>query len=134
MLAPFMPYVTEEVWSWRFAADVGRDRSVHTTAWPVADEVAAVPAPAHRDTFDLAVEVVSAVRGFKTTAQKSLKWPIAKLEIVGPAAAREALEPVLEDILRTGNVVEGGADVRDGEPLEGQRFKISVELAESMDP
>ena len=37
LLAPVMPYVTEEVWSWRFAGD-GRLRSIHTSPWPTAAE------------------------------------------------------------------------------------------------
>jgi valyl-tRNA synthetase len=131
LLAPFVPYVTEEVWSWRFAADSGRDRSVHTAVWPSVDEVAQVSRPAHHDTFDAAVEVVSAIRGFKTTAQKSLRWPVARLAIVGSEAQRQALAPVLDDVVRTGNVVS--VEVTAGEPLEGQRFAISAELAESMD-
>jgi len=130
LLAPFVPYVTEEVWSWRFAADSGNERSVHTAAWPSVDEVTEVPRPAHHDTFEAAVEVVSAIRGFKTTAQKSLRWPVARLEISGSEAQRQALAPVLDDVVRTGNVVE--VEVTDGDPLEGQRFAISAELAESM--
>ena len=37
MLAPFVPFVTEEVWSWSFAED--DEKSVHATRWPVVDEV-----------------------------------------------------------------------------------------------
>ena len=130
LLAPFLPYVTEEVWSWRFAAADGRERSVHTAAWPTAAETDAVAAPAHADTFPCAVEVLSAIRGAKTTAQKSLKWPVARLGICGPEAARAALEPVLEDIVRAGNVDAGGVVLTAGPTAEGQRFALEVTLGD----
>jgi valyl-tRNA synthetase len=131
LLAPFLPYVTEEVWSWRFAGD-GPDRSVHTTRWPALDELAAVPEPTERGTFGAAVEVLTKIRGAKTTAQKSLRWPVAGLQITGPAELRAALAPVLEDVLRAGNVDPGAVEQADGVSPEGERFSVTVELAAEM--
>jgi len=130
LLAPFLPYVTEEVWSWRFAGD-RRNRSVHTSPWPTVTEVEAVPQPGVLGGFDAAVEVMTAIRGAKTTAQKSLRWPVARLEVTGSEEHRRALEQVLDDVLRAGNVVAGGATLIDGEVPEGQRFEIDVELADT---
>jgi valyl-tRNA synthetase len=130
LLAPFVPFVTEEVWSWRFAD--GDRPSVHTAKWPAASEVEVVPRPDHARTYDAAVEVLSAVRGAKTKAQKSLRWPVAELEVIGPESDRAALEPVLEDVLRAGNVTLDGVVVEDGPSPEGQRFSIVVELADEM--
>jgi len=131
LLAPFLPYVTEEVWSWRFSGD-GRERSVHTTAWPSVAEVAAVAVPEVHGTFDAAVEVLTKIRGTKTTAQKSLRWPVARLSISGPEAQLAALAPVLDDVLRAGNVVAGGVSQADGESPAGERFAVTVELAAEM--
>ena len=59
--------------------------SVHTTPRGRAVvEVVAVPRPDHAGTYAAAVEVLAAIRGTKTKAQKSLRWPVGKLEIVGP--------------------------------------------------
>jgi valyl-tRNA synthetase len=125
-----MPYVTEEVWSWRFAG-AGRGRSVHTAPWPEPGELAAVPPAPADGTFEAAVEVMTKVRGAKTLAQKSLRWPVAKLAITGPEAARAALQPVLDDILRAGNVAAGGLELHDGAAPENERFAISVILGEN---
>ncbi len=128
-LAPFLPFVTEEVWSWRFAGG-DASRSVHTSPWPTTAELEAVPRPPSDRTFEAAVEVMTAVRGAKTAAQKSLRWPVARLAIAGAAADREALQPVIEDILRAGNVADGGLAMADGTPEEGHRFSISVTLGD----
>ena len=130
LLAPFVPFVTEEVWSWRFADD-GRP-SVHTADWPVIAEVEAVPHPDHEETYQAAVEVLTVIRGTKTKAQKSLRWLVSNLEIRGSERHREALSPVLEDVLRAGNVAADGVTVSDGMGLEGQRFEVIVELADEM--
>jgi len=132
LLAPFMPYVTDEAWSWKFAGD-GRLRSVHTAPWPAVGEFDAVPKPEAEGGFEAAVEVMTAIRGAKTVAQKSLRWPVASLEITGPESARAALTPVLDDILRAGNVAEGGLTLSDGAAPDGAKFEISVTLAEESD-
>jgi len=132
LLAPFLPYVTEEVWSWRFAGE-GRDRSVHTAAWPTLEEIDMVPAPEAQGTFDAAVEVLAKIRGTKTLAQKSLRWPVERLEIAGPESDRLALAPVLDDVLRAGNVVVAGVVQTDGPSPEGEKFAITVVLADEME-
>jgi valyl-tRNA synthetase len=132
LLAPFMPYVTEEVWSWSLAEN-GGPKSVHIAAWPTLDELKTVPRPEVTGTFAAAVEVMTEIRGAKTLAQKSLRWPVSSLEIVGPEPSRNALAPVIEDILRAGNVVDGGLLLSDGEASEGDRFAITVTLSEEED-
>jgi valyl-tRNA synthetase len=132
LLAPFMPYVTEEVWSWSFVGE-GRTSSVHTSPWPTTDELGAVPRPEVDGTFEAAVEVMTKVRGAKTLAQKSLRWPVASLAIAGAETTRGALSPVIDDILRAGNVVDGGLSLADGEAPEGERFAITITLGKEQD-
>ncbi len=132
LLAPFLPFVTEEAWSWSFAG-TGRSKSVHTAPWPTEAEFEAIAKPLAEGGFEAAVDVMTAIRGAKTVAQKSLRWPVAGLEITGSEAARAALAPMMDDILRAGNVVEGGLTVSSGAAPEGATFEISVTLADSND-
>jgi hypothetical protein len=106
--------------------------SVHIAAWPTAGELDEVPQPEVEGTFEAAVEVMTKIRGAKTLAQKSLRWPVAAIEIVGPEKVRDALAPVMDDILRAGNVVDGGLTVADGEAPADERFAITVTLGEEM--
>lgn len=126
LFAPVLPYVTEEVWSWRFAG-AGKDAFVHTTKWPEVSEVAAIQGSP--EAFDAAVEVISAIRGTKTMAQKGQRWGVSALSIQGAEADLEVLTTVLDDVVRTGSVVEGGTKLVPSEKREGARFAVEVNLA-----
>jgi valyl-tRNA synthetase len=127
LFAPFMPYVTEEVWSWRFVG-AGRDASVHTTCWPEGSEVAGVVG--EPQALAAATEVVSVIRGAKTGAQKGQRWGVSVLTIRAASRDLELLTTVLDDVIRAGSVVEGGTKlmVQEGESLP--RFAVDVVLAE----
>ena len=130
LLAPFLPFVTDEAWSWKFAG-TGRLQSVHTAPWPTGAEFDGIAEPVAEGGFEAAVDIMTAIRGAKTVAQKSLRWPVAGLEITGSEAARAALAPMMDDILRAGNVVEDGLTVSEGTAPEGDRFAITVTLADT---
>ncbi|MGA0856878.1 MAG: valine--tRNA ligase [Candidatus Nanopelagicales bacterium] len=74
LFAPFMPFVTEEVWSW------WKSGSVHRSAWPVPHGI-----PGDRDVLACTSEILTLVRKIKSDAQVSMKTEIADLRISGPA-------------------------------------------------
>ena len=115
LFAPFLPYVTEEVWSWRFAGS-GRDASVHTAAWPQSDELSEIPAPDCEGQLECAIEVLGKIRRTKTDAQKPLRWPIGRLDIRGSQSDRRALEAVLVDVLAAGAVDASVCTIEPGQP------------------
>ena len=129
LLAPFLPYVTEEVWSWRFAGE-GRLQSVHTAPWPRVGEFEAVPEFPVAGAYEAAVEVMSKIRGAKTLAQKNLRWPVATLTITGTQEALDSLKPVTDDLLRAGNVQAGGMSLREGTGADGERFVVVATLSD----
>ncbi|HSJ82906.1 MAG TPA: valine--tRNA ligase [Acidimicrobiia bacterium] len=83
LFAPFLPFVTEEVWSW------WREGSIHRASWPSVDELAAHLG----DPAILAVtgEVLSAVRKAKSDARASMR---AEVSLVSISAADERLDLV----------------------------------------
>ncbi|MBM4337754.1 MAG: valine--tRNA ligase [Deltaproteobacteria bacterium] len=129
LFAPVMPYVTEEVWSWRFAGP-GRERSIHTSAWPSAQEFGGIALANAGRAYDAAREVSAAIRGAKTSAKKSLRWPVARLEVRGGEEELEALRSVLSDVLGAGSVDAASCRLSSGAAGEGTLFATTVELSE----
>lgn len=123
LFAPFLPYITEEVWSWRF------EGSVHTAPWPTMEELAA-PEPSEGEVYTAGVEVLRKLRQAKTVAQKKLRWPVAHLTLTGSAGDLRALEPVLQDVLLAGAAETASVSKVEGAPTEGDRFAVEVVLAE----
>ncbi len=127
LFAPFLPYITEEVWSWRMAGE-GRERSVHTAPWPTVGELAA-PEPEQGEVYACGVEVLRKIRQAKTMAQKKLRWPVEALVVRGSAGDLAALEPVLADVLLAGTAEGAKVQCLEGAPVEGDRFEVQVTLA-----
>ena len=128
LLAPFLPYVTEEVWSWSLAGD-GRLKSIHTAPWPSLAEFEAVPNTYGTDTYNAAAEILSKIRGAKSSNKRSLKWPVERLTITGSGANLAAFEPVRGDVLLAGKVLPDGLFTAQGDAAERERFTVDVVLA-----
>jgi valyl-tRNA synthetase len=100
LFAPFLPFVTEEVWSW------WQEGSIHTAAWPTPAELGAlVPVAsdaarqADQRAYDWATEVLFEVRKQRSEAKQPLKVPITKVTVRADAAA-VGLMPSVEADLR----------------------------------
>jgi valyl-tRNA synthetase len=66
LFAPFVPYITEEIWSWAFAEETGH-KSIHRAPWPALAELPAA-AEEHKDLFETAVTVLGVVNKRKSEA------------------------------------------------------------------
>jgi len=126
LFAPFLPFLTEEVWSWLYA---GSSPSIHRSPWPTEEELSSIPLPAEKDPFGAAVEVIAAVRKVKSEARVSLKAPLGDLCITGEAEDLAALRSVLGDLVPTSEAQE--ARLAEGR-VEGSRFAIRATLAEEV--
>ncbi|MFS3127877.1 valine--tRNA ligase [Nocardioides sp. Bht2] len=98
LLAPFLPYVTEEVWSW------WQEGSIHTAPWPRATELgsAAASDPALLDTVAAAL---AGLRGAKSQAKVSMKTELSRAEFVGSPAQVTAIGHAEGDLRNAGKVV-----------------------------
>jgi len=99
LFAPYLPFVTDEVWSW------WQTGSVHTAAWPTAGEVHAhLASPGDATTLAVAVEVTAALRRAKSEAKVGMKTAIARAVVCDTAERLAALDAVRGDVCAAGNV------------------------------
>jgi valyl-tRNA synthetase len=116
LLAPSLPFVTEEVWRWW---QVG---SIHRAPWPTTAEFAE-----HRtgdpSVLEVAADVLGAVRRAKTTEKRSMRSRVAELTVSGPAATLAAVDAARRDVIDAGSV-----DAL--QLIEANQFSVTVTLAE----
>jgi valyl-tRNA synthetase len=117
LFAPFLPFVTEEVWSW------WQTGSLHRAPWPAEGELPTDPA-ATGAVLSAATAVLGEIRRAKTEAKRSMRWQVTRLVVRGPEDRLAALERARADLLEAGTVTELVLEPGPGE------LSVSVELAE----
>ena len=125
LLAPHMPFCTDEVWSW------WHDSSVHSSRWPTESEcvmniAGAVDATRSADEAELVLNTTSSVlaevRRAKTEAKMSQRAKVDRLLVTCDDASRVALEFARNDLVNAGNITT--FDV-----VAGQTLAVTVTLA-----
>ncbi len=113
LLAPVLPYASEETWRW------WHETSVHRASWPSAHELAVgetVPV------YQPVCEVLEAIRRAKSSAKVSQRAGVAVCSLSGPAETLEALRHGLADLAAAGSVAAF-------EFAEGPELAVGVEFA-----
>jgi valyl-tRNA synthetase len=102
LFAPFLPYVTEEVWSW------WQEGSVHRATWPTADEVLASVGGAEdaagAEALTMASWALGEIRRTKSEAKKPLRTPVVDFHVTASAADLVAFEAARADVAASGFV------------------------------
>ena len=127
LFAPFLPFVTEEVWSW------WREGSVHRAPWPSAADLAEVAAPDPTASAVLAAttDVLGEVRRAKSESKRPLKVPISRA-IVRDTRERIALvEQAQADLRSAANIVELAFEPADTFGLELQFQELEPPVPEA---
>ena len=116
LFAPFLPFVTEEVWSW------WQSGSVHRASWPDASELRDAAADGSPLAYAMGAEILSAARRAKTEAKRSLKWPVDAIDVSDTAPRTEAFQSVLDDVREAANATSVSVTV-------GAEASVNVTLA-----
>ncbi len=99
LFAPFLPFVTEEVWSW------WQDGSVHRAVWPTTGELGDL-GDADPALLEVAATILGEIRRAKTEAKRSLRTAVERAEVSAPDATIAAFTLVQRDVCEAGNVAE----------------------------
>jgi valyl-tRNA synthetase len=119
LLAPFLPFATEEVWSW------WRPGSIHTAAWPTEDELLAAGGGADErgaQALQVAAQVLGEIRKKKSEGQRPLKTAVARIVIRAPED-RLALLPDIEQDLRAAGLIQ------QIDTMVSEALQVDVDLA-----
>jgi valyl-tRNA synthetase len=116
LFAPFLPYVTEEVWSW------WQEGSIHRSAWPEAAPLRELAGDGDPLVLDVAAEVLGEIRKAKTAAKVSLRAEVQRT-LVRDTAERLAALRRGEGDLRT------AANIAALETAEAEALAVETEMA-----
>ena len=97
LLAPFLPYVTEEVWSW------WQEGSIHRAPWPTEVDLGSAAA-ADPAMVDAVAATLVGIRGAKSAAKVSMRAELSRVEVTGPQALVRAAEQAANDLRATGKI------------------------------
>ena len=127
LFAPFLPFITEEVWQWHCAGQFGV-KSVHKAAWPKSDEMKDAK-PGDIAVYETAKKVLESVRIQKAAQKRSVKWPVSALKVQADKATIKALEAALSDVLIAGCIDRKGLAITEKD--DGAELTAEAVLGEA---
>jgi valyl-tRNA synthetase len=101
LFAPFLPYVTEEVWSWF------QTHSIHRSTWPESAALRSLAGPSGDPAvLTVAAEVLTEVRRAKSEAQQSMRTAVERVVVTDTPERLGWLEAARGDLCAAGVVSE----------------------------
>ena len=99
LLAPLLPFVTEEVWNW------WQTGSVHQSQWPTTNELTlGLPSGANEELLDAICGAIGVIRRAKTEAKVSQRAVVTEASFVASIDAASAITAGWADIADAGSV------------------------------
>jgi valyl-tRNA synthetase len=93
LFAPFLPFATEEAWSW------WHDTSVHAASWPTPSALGG-----DAELIDATIDALALVRRAKSEAKVSQRAVVESATISAPVTLRVALEAGVADLAAAGTI------------------------------
>jgi valyl-tRNA synthetase len=108
LFAPFLPFTTEEVWSW------WNTDSVHRSEWPSAEPLRAQAAGTEPKLILDVESALTGIRKLKSDAKVSMRHPLTSATVTADAATIERLETASADMRAAGAIEALHFEVQDG--------------------
>ena len=102
LFAPFLPFATDEVWSWW---QVGKG-SIHRSSWPTEAELVEGIDSSNLDLLPLASGALFGTRKAKSDAKASMKAEVLSANLVAPKELIARLELLSPDLKAAGRISE----------------------------
>jgi valyl-tRNA synthetase len=101
LFAPFLPFATDEVWSWWQGKG-----SIHRSSWPTAQELEQGLDSTNLDLLPLASQALFGTRKAKSDAKASMKADVLSANLVAPKHMISRLELLSPDLKAAGRIAE----------------------------
>jgi len=124
LLAPFVPIVAEESWSWT------HDGSVHREPWPGsnadAESITLHDGDPGPDAFEFAADVLHQIRRAKTSKHVGMRTPVVQLTVLGTADQLALFRAGSPDLCAAGSVEK----VTEAQTGSNDGFRVEIELGD----
>jgi valyl-tRNA synthetase len=117
LLAPFIPFATEEAWSW------WQEGSVHRSSWPVAEDLSRFTGDQTAALLSLASQALIGIRKAKSDQKLSMKAEIRSLTIEANEADIESLKQIESDLKSVGKIDDVNYKASESLAISGVSFK-----------
>ena len=101
LFAPFLPFATDEVWSWWQGKG-----SIHRSSWPTPEELKNGLDSTNLDLLPLASQALFGTRKAKSDAKASMKADVLSANLVAPKEMISRLELLSPDLKAAGRIAE----------------------------
>ena len=101
LFAPFLPFATDEVWSWWQGKG-----SIHRSQWPTTQELEQGLDSTNLDLLPLASQALFGTRKAKSDAKASMKADVLSANLVAPKEMIARLELLSPDLKAAGRIAE----------------------------
>ena len=100
LLAPFLPFASEEVWQWMHQGE----GSVHRAPWPQAEAYREAAQGQDPELLTWAGKALASLRRIKSEAKVSMKTPILSVTLSVAPEGMDAVRAALDDVAEAGRV------------------------------
>lgn len=120
LLAPVLPTITDEIWSWCFS-DETKTLSIHQSKWPNKEEFKELNKSKYKNSLEVAIKAIRSVRQSKTSEGIGLGKPVEKMKITTNQENLEIIDFIFEDFSNASNCFNF-----DKEKIDDENIKVEI--------